>query len=222
MESGFRITLAVPVVLVAALGCTFAQDPAASREREPIVGKPCEGCEAVFEGLPEELSSLSRIAPADEPGEGMRIEGTVSDLDGRPVAGVIVYAYHTDAEGVYPRDERLRDGAAYRHGRLRGWAKTDENGRYGFETIRPASYPKTDVPAHVHMHLIEPGRCTYYIDSIHFTDDPFVSEADRKRWSTGRGGSGLIDPRRDGDGIWVVTRDITLGEDVPGYAKCGP
>jgi protocatechuate 3,4-dioxygenase beta subunit len=31
--------------------------------REPIVGGPCEGCEAVFEGVPEHLVSRARIAP---------------------------------------------------------------------------------------------------------------------------------------------------------------
>ena len=30
---------------------------------EPIVGGPCEGCEAVFQGLPDELTSSTRLAP---------------------------------------------------------------------------------------------------------------------------------------------------------------
>ena len=184
--------------------------------REPVVGLPCEGCEAVFDGMPDSLAWSARIAPPDEPGEALRIEGVVRDGNGRPVAGVVVYAYHTDEEGIYPRDERRR-GYAARHGRLHGWARTAAGGRYRFDTIRPAGYPGTDIPQHVHMHVIEPGRCTYYIDDIHFADDPRLSDAVRRRLTTGRGGSGLAMPVRDADGLWRVTRDIVLGENVPGY-----
>ncbi len=41
---------------------------------------------------------------------------------------------------------------------------------YRFETIRPASYPNTKFAQHVHMHVVEPGRCTYFIDGTVFTD----------------------------------------------------
>ncbi len=179
------------------------------------MGRPCDGCEAVFEGLPAELRSAARIAPVDEPGEPMRIEGTVYAASGRPAAGVIVYAYHTDDRGIYPRGAGR--GAAARHGRLRGWVETDELGRYRFDTIRPAGYPDSREPAHVHMHVIEPGCCTYYIDSIHFEDDPRLSRAERAELATGRGGSGLVRPSRDAGDVWVVTRDIRLGENVPGH-----
>jgi Tol biopolymer transport system component len=184
--------------------------------QEPVIGLPCEGCEAVFDALPDTLGSVARIAPQGEPGEPMRIDGTVRDLQGNPVHGMIVYAYHTDAHGSYPRDERLRGQTAYRHGRLRGWAKTDERGHYRFYTIRPASYPDGTTPAHVHMHVIQPGCCTYYVSSIHFSDDPRLSAEERNELGS-RGGSGLVEPRVV-DGTWVVTRDITLGKGVPGYS----
>ncbi|HVS03886.1 MAG TPA: hypothetical protein VMT16_14055, partial [Thermoanaerobaculia bacterium] len=148
----------------------------------------------------------ARIAAEGEPGEPMRIEGTVRDGSGRAASGVIVYAYHTDAGGIYPP-------AATRHGRLRGWAQTDEQGRYRFDTIRPGSYPSGTVPAHVHMHVIEPGCCTYSIDSIHFRDDPLLSGGG----GPGRGGSGVVTSRREGDDRWMVTRDIVLGQGVPGH-----
>ena len=198
--------------LPGALGCVDAADCA----REPIVGLPCEGCEAVFEGLSARLTSSARIAPEGEPGQALRIEGTVRDGDGRPAAGVIVYAYHTDDRGIYPADERMSGRAAHRHGRLRAWVKTDEEGRYHFETIRPAGYPDTDIPQHVHMHVIEVGRCTYYIDDILFEDDPRLTPAQRRQLTPGRGGPGVAMPRREGDG-WVVTRDIVLGARIPGY-----
>ena len=187
------------------------------RAREPIIGLPCEGCEAVFEGIPDTLSSVTRLAPSNEPGQPMRIQGTVFNRRGSMAPGVIVYAYHTDARGIYPPDERLRGQAAYRHGRLRGWAKTDDQGHYRFDTIRPASYPSGTNAAHVHMHVIEVDCCTYYIDSIHFSDDSLLSQEERDQLVEGRGGGGLVRPTKDENGVWVVTRDIVLGERVPGY-----
>ena len=181
-------------------------------KREPIIGGPCEGCELVFEGMPAELGWTARIAPANERGEAMRITGVVRDSQKRPAAGVIVYAYQTDAGGVYPK-------STTRHGRLRGWAKTDASGRYRFDTIRPGGYPNSDIAQHVHMHVIEPGRGTYFIDDIVFSDDPRLTPAARKQYVHGLGGEGLVTPARDKDGVLLVTRDIVLGQNVPGYPK---
>jgi protocatechuate 3,4-dioxygenase beta subunit len=149
----------------------------------------------------------------------MTIEGTVFDTRGRPVKGVIVYAYHTNAQGVYPTDEQFRGQAAFRHGRLRAWVQTDETGRYTFDTIRPAPYPNTDLPAHVHMHVIEVGRCTYYIDDLMFEDDPLLTPLMLARLTLGRGGSGVARPRQGAAGVQLVTRDIVLGQRINGYPE---
>lgn len=216
MNSGRMLAVAIACVTLSVAPTPCSDVAVQGRAREPIIGGPCEGCEAVFEGLPETLMPVGRIAPVREPGAALTIRGTVYDVRGRPVPGVIVYAYHTDAGGVYPPDERPPGQAASRHGRLRGWVLTDRQGRYRFETIRPGSYPSGDNPAHVHMHVIEVGCCTYYVDSIHFDDDPLLTMDDRGAVG-GRGGSGLVHPERVENGGWVVTRDIRLGEGVPGY-----
>jgi len=205
----------VAICLLSAAMCGGTQAPRA-RASERILG-PCEGCEWVFIGMPETIPSTSRIAPKGEPGEPMRIVGTVVSADGKPAPGVIVYAYHTDDKGIYPRDESMH-GSGVRHGKLRGWAKTDEKGQYRFDTIRPAGYPDTDIPQHVHMHVIEVGCCTYYIDDIHFEDDPRLTEEQRKYVNRKRGGNGLVMPRNE-NGTWVVTRDITLGMNVDDYPR---
>lgn len=212
-------TVLVACAWLVAGACSRAQGRIDSVGREPIVGLPCEGCEAVFAGMPVSLTSSARIAPAGEAGEPMRIVGTVRDDEGRIASGVLVYAYHTNASGVYPTADSQRGQAGFRHGRLRGWAKTDANGRYQFDTIRPAGYPNTDLPAHVHMHVLEPGRCTYYIDDILFEDDPRLTADMRRKLTLGRGGNGIAIPHQDADGVWLVTRDITLGERIPGYPK---
>jgi protocatechuate 3,4-dioxygenase beta subunit len=202
------------IVAMAALACGGAA------AEVPIVGQPCEGCEAVFQGMPYELGAEARIAPASEPGEPLVIDGVVRRADGSPAAGIVVYAYQTDASGIYPRAEAPVGAAGRRHGRLRGWAKSDAEGRFRFVTVRPAGYPGTTIPQHVHLHVIEPRRCTYYIDDLLFDDDPRLTAAERRRL-TGRGGSGVAVPARDADGTWRARRDIVLGENIPGYERCG-
>lgn len=196
----------------------FGRADAAPSALEPVVGLPCENCDLVFKGMPERsaLTSVARIAPANEPGERLRIVGRTLDADGKAVAGVIVYAYHTDDRGLYPRDDRPPAERA-RHGRLRGWAISDKEGRYQFDTIRPAGYPDSDIPSHIHMHVIEVGRCTYWINDINFLDDPRLTAEQRRPSLGGRGGPGLAKPTRDAAGLWHVTRDIVLGKGINGY-----
>lgn len=185
--------------------------------REPIVGGPCENCELVFRGLPARIASVARIAPANEPGEALRLSGTIRDQAGNPQAGVVLYAYHTDRGGRYPpsADRQLR------HGRLRGWVRSDAQGRYELHTIRPGGYPGSDIPQHIHLQVVEPGRCTYYIDDVLFADDPRLTPERRQREIVGRGGDGVVRPRGNAHSGWTATRDIVLGLNVKGYATCG-
>lgn len=211
----FTICVAGAAAMALAFQNSTEHDDTSPSGGEPVIGGPCEGCEAVFLGRPKELASTTRLAPVDEPGEPMVVQGVVRNRAGEPVAGVVVYAYQTNAEGIYPRGEGAR-GLVARHGRLRAWVQSDAEGRYRFDTIRPASYPGQRIPAHIHLHVIESGCCTYWIDDIEFTDDPLL-DARAGRRGAARGGEGLVTPRRDEEGVWQVARDIVLGEAVPGY-----
>jgi protocatechuate 3,4-dioxygenase beta subunit len=62
------------------------------------------------------------------------------------------------------------------------------------------------------MHVIEPGRGTYYIDNLEFTDDPLNTPSNRQ--TRHRGGKGLATPEKRGDS-WHARRDIALGLDIP-------
>jgi hypothetical protein len=209
----FRRVLVPGLLLTASLGLGPAQ-------RERVVGLPCEGCDAVFEGMPATIGSEGRLAPSSEPGRPLVVEGVVTTAAGAVASGVIIYAYQTDAGGRYPPAPSLR-GAAARHGRLRGWVRTDAAGRYRFLTIRPGGYPSTDIPEHIHLHVIEPGRCTYYIDDVVFEDDPRLTPRQRAAHDRGRGGSGIVRPTRSATGAWSARRDIRLGAGIDGYAQCG-
>jgi protocatechuate 3,4-dioxygenase beta subunit len=180
--------------------------------REPIVGLPCQGCENVFEAMPARIESRARIAPKSAPGAPMVVVGRVLDAKQQPRPGIVVYAYQTDSRGIYPK-------AATVHGALRAWAKSDAEGRYAFDTIRPGSYPDGDTPEHIHLHVLEPGCATYYIEDIVFTDDPKLTPKHLRHAVNERGGKGISTPVRK-DGVWYVTRDIHLGKGVRGYPGC--
>jgi protocatechuate 3,4-dioxygenase, beta subunit len=181
------------------------------------VGGPCEDCEIMLEGMPQTMNWESKISGIDEPGDPMEITGTIFKPDGKtPAPNVILYIYHTDAKGIYSPSPGQKHGN--RHGHLRGWIKTDAQGRYKFVSIRPASYPNGQAPQHIHPIIKEAGMSPYWIDEYLFNDDPFLTEEEKMRQKK-RGGSGIIRLTKNEQGVWVGRRDIVLGMNIPGYSK---
>ncbi|MGI9091499.1 MAG: intradiol ring-cleavage dioxygenase [Gemmatimonadaceae bacterium] len=202
--------LAGAVVLALACGAD-AQRTATSAARGQtgqIRALPeCEWCGAAE--APSKLGPEMRLAGAGEPGIPLVVSGTVYRPDGStPARGVLLYAYHTNAAGVYPKRGN-ETGNGRRHGYLRGWLRTDSHGRYSIATIRPAPYTTRNSPAHIHVTVTPPGCAEDYIDSIMFDDDPLLTPVQRARLA-GRGGSGVVHAVPDGRGGLQVTRDIVL------------
>lgn len=191
-------------------GC--AQSP---KLPERAVGGRCEDCALMFEGMPEDLSWKTELATKEEPGEPLIIRGTIYRRDGKtPAPNVIVYVYQTDNTGRY--SPALNQVNGRQHGHLRGWVKSDAQGRYEFMTIRPASYPNSNNPQHIHPIIKEPGIAPYWIDDYTFDDDPLVTEKMRTARNP-RGGSGLIMLTKNPEGIWIGKRDILLGYAISDY-----
>ena len=182
------------------------------------VGGPCEGCEAIYEStIPfENLPSFVKLPDVSWDGKKpIGINGIVYKADGKtPAPDVVLYLYHTNEKGVYPKkgDEK---GWAKRHGYLRGWVKTDQKGAYKFGSLRPAPYPGRDEPAHIHITVKEPGINEYYIDEFLFSDDPLLTQA-RKDKLENRGGSGIITIVDVGN-MYKGERNIYLGKNIPDY-----
>lgn len=127
--------------------------------------------EAAQRERPAKLSAKSRIASANEPGEPMIVRGHIFQPDGKtPVSGATVFAYHTDAKGLY-----------YAPGktvwRLKGWTITDEDGAFEFATIRPAPYPSRTVPAHIHITVEGGGIPRQWMEEVRFADDSLVTKS---------------------------------------------
>lgn len=125
---------------------------------------------------PVRLASRARIAPASEPGPPLLVRGSLFARDGRtPAPGITVFAYHTDSRGLY--DDPARGPHQWR---LRGWAVTGADGRFVFDTIRPAPYPGRQNPAHIHMTIDGPGVPRRWTAEVLFADDELVTRAERE------------------------------------------
>lgn len=168
-----------------------------------------ENIACCFIGMPATLSSSVTIADQNEPGKRMVIRGVVTRRDGKtPYPDVVLYAYHTNAKGIYPKRGNEK-GIRKWHGYLHGWLKTDSLGRFEIRSIRPEPYPTWDTPAHVHIVVREPDGRMYYIDDIVFADDPFVNEryvASRRD----RKDNGIVTLKRNSAGLFEGTRTIIL------------
>lgn len=139
----------------------------------------------------------------------MHLSGQVFALDGiTPVQGVVIYAHHTNIDGLYANGTAESEWSR-RNGRLRGWVKTDAEGRYAFDTIKPAPYPDFTGPAHVHLYVKEAGRQTYYVDDVVFEGE-FKVDASYRATQEFRGGSGIVRLGKYSDGVLTAVRDIRL------------
>lgn len=183
---------------------------------EKTVGIPCEGCDGALEFGDKHLTSIDTLPDFHDPGPKLEVSGTIYRSDGKtPAKDVILYIYHTDQAGEYPKkgDE---DGWAKQHGYIRGWIRTNSDGKYRFYTLKPGAYPGGGNPSHIHPIIKEPGMKPYWIDEYLFEGDPYITEADRKRLPQ-RGGPGILRVETRNNGMLSVKRDIILGLNVPGY-----
>ena len=161
------------------------------------------GAEAQRNSLCRDLEPESHeatIAAEDEPGERLTITGRVLvGGDRQPLAGARLLAFHTDAEGYYSVG-----GMDERNARLCAVVRTDAEGRYRFETIRPAHYATGGPPAHVHFELSAPGGGVRHF-SLNFEGDPLLrGRSGAETWSTVR------PIEKAPDGALRVQRDFWL------------
>jgi hydroxyquinol 1,2-dioxygenase len=102
-------------------------------------------------------------------GDPMIVTGSVSTVDGQPLAGAVVDVWHSDNDGYYDVQQLDEIGDLA----MRAQFRTDANGRFHFWSIRPAAYPIPHDgpvgemleaqerhpwrPAHVHFMISAPG-----------------------------------------------------------------
>ncbi len=195
----------VPVVVLASV-CLLGQ------ARDPVTPYLAPQYTA-----PPDAPSTVIIAGPDEPGERLVVTGRT--LEGTtPVAGVSIFAFQTDARGRYAPG-LPNGGQAELNPRLHGALRTDGQGRYRYETIRPGFYGG---PRHIHHVVVAPGYTPRLVD-LRFQDDPMLVarrqagypevEADALKLPACQVQPDcvVVSPvTRDAGGVWHATRDIQM------------
>ena len=120
------------------------------------------------------------------PGEPTYYAGSVTDLDGRPLAGALLDVWSGDGDGKY--DVQLAPEPTMR---ARGRFRTDDQGRYWFWSIRPNFYPIPDDgpvgvmmratdrsiyrPGHLHM-IVSADRHVPVTTHIFVAGSPYIDD----------------------------------------------
>ena len=184
----------IPALSLSAAGC--AKSPAA-----------LAGSTSVEKGTAE-LSWKTVLTAAGEPGVPMVVSGRIFAADGQtPVEGVTLHVYHTDARGIY--SDKPNNGGPP-DPRIKGSVTTGKDGRYEFRSIRPASYPGTNNPQHIHAKVFGAGYAERWIPEYWFDDDPLITADMRARYANLGTFSPIVMPRRGSDGVYAFVRDIKL------------
>ena len=148
------------------------------------------------------------IVSHNETGTRLRFKGTVVDSSSRG-APARIYLYQTSSKGWYSDKAGHISGNSgdQRHARLFGYVLTDESGQFEVKTIRPAGYPDSSLPAHIHVEiesLGKPGQTK--ITEAQFADDPRLTAEARKRSQQEGFVTCDVHKRDDGEEILAVFR----------------
>lgn len=108
---------------------------------------------------------------ADDAAGPLVIHGTVTGVDGKPLAGAVVECWHANSHGFYSHFDPTGAQSEFN---LRGAVKTGADGKYEFRTLMPVGYgcpPQGatqqllnalarhgDRPAHVHFFVSSEGQ----------------------------------------------------------------
>jgi catechol 1,2-dioxygenase len=123
---------------------------------------------------------------ADADAGPLVIHGTVTGLNGEPVANAVVECWHANSKGFYSHFDPTGAQTAFN---LRGAVKTDGDGRYEFRTLMPVGYgcpPRGATqqlldglgrhgnrPAHVHF-FVAGKNCRKLTTQFNIEGDPLI------------------------------------------------
>jgi protocatechuate 3,4-dioxygenase, beta subunit len=186
------------------------------KKKGKLVGGGCDGCELMYVGMPTNINATDTSVGWTEKGQKLLVTGNVYKIDGKtPAPNVVIYYWQTDNNGYYSPKNGM-DENAKRHGHIRGWVKSNKEGKYAIYTITPAPYPNDNIPAHIHTSIKEPNiENEYYIDEFIFDDDKLLTSEKRKALEN-RGGSGILRVLLKDD-LQIAEHNIILGLNIPNY-----
>ena len=155
-------------------------------------------------------------------GVALRVEGQVVDAHGQPVVGAEVDIWHASPIGLYEQQDETQAEM-----NLRGKFKTDAEGRFWFNTVKPTGYPiPTDGvvgrllaaqsrhpyrPAHLHALIFKQGFKTL-VSQIYADDDEHLTTD--VQFGVTRATTVHFQPQADGSCLLQYTYVMQAGEAV--------
>jgi hydroxyquinol 1,2-dioxygenase len=154
------------ILLSDVLGVSMLVDAVNHRDREGATQTTVLG--PFYVGEHKVTAHGTDISPNNQTGERMFVQSRVTDLKGKPLAGVPVDVWHADDDGFYDSQKPNYDevGASARARFI-----TDNDGRFFFRTILPCSYPiPTDGPVgemivQTRRHAMRPAHVHFLVDA---------------------------------------------------------
>ena len=149
-----------------------------------------------------DVAWIKSLAEPGTPGTPIQIDVVVFEADGKtPVVGARVEVYHNGPWG-YPDDHEHR---------FEGFLRTNAEGRFRFSSVRPAPYPDTAMPAHIHV-IIRPAEGPRRFLELRFAGDPNLSRS-QVRLDRARGDYGFIQALKEDEngvhhGHWKIRLDV--------------
>lgn len=162
------------------------------------------------------LENGARIASEDTAGERLRVTGRICSLDGKPLAGARLETWQAAPSGLYENQDPHQEDM-----NLRAVFLTDADGRFWFDSVKPAGYgvpidgPCGDLlaiqqrdhmrPAHLHFIASAPGHKVLTTQIFDANDAYAYSDA-----AFGAVGSLLRKFEPDGHGGFVLDVELKL------------
>src|SRR5882762_4618623 len=137
-----------------------------------------------YAGHQRELVAGDSILLREEASEPLVMSGSITDPEGKTIAGALIEVWQTAPNQLYDVQDRDQP-----QGHLRASFRSDGAGAYRFRTIMPVSYPIPDDgpagqllaamerhpfrPAHIHFMISAPGYRTL-VTHLFFDGDEFL------------------------------------------------
>lgn len=126
-----------------------------------------------------QMSSIAggEIADEDEPGEHVKLVGTIYDGKGVPVSDALVEIWQPDAQGrfAHPTDGRQKNTPFTGFGRY--GTRTDPKNRFIFTTVKPGASVEGEAP-HINMIIMMRGLLSHAYTRVYFSDEAAANATD--------------------------------------------
>lgn len=168
-----------PPFLYEAYRSTILRAPRMPLVEVPLTLSELTGPGPAISAVTPEDADLTRNAAQGQEALGQRIivTGQVLDEHGGPIPHTLVEVWQANAAGRYIHKRDDWPGPLDPNFVGIGRCRTDANGVYRFQTIRPGAYPWKNHqnawrPAHIHFSVFGPSWLSRLVTQMYFADDP--------------------------------------------------